>query len=263
MLRARLPATRPTTKDDVIPEQLASDSHEERKSSRRSLARRFCAMLFVFFSFLFLYELLQFRQLMVRNYQYQTNRSDSHLRSTSSGTALHTCPNWPRSRDTGIVTLANRSPVVSMTKSELQAQIPHMQPTRLGTTGNQVLRCRKDVSSTTTPCRGVVKIYSQHRVYHHVKRIYQKIEEDQRNKSELVFVYAPRMLYFDDATHTMVEEDLGPPMRLAKNKLPSDWEIQIRLLHCALLLQHSLLHRDWTDVNILISKGMRHFNGQP
>jgi hypothetical protein len=152
-------------------------------------------------------------------------------------------------------------PLIPLTKEEVKRQRSLMIKARLGTMGDVVLACpdhhrsrvdsygriRTSYSGSTSThsqvCRGILKIYQSKVVYRHVKRCLTLLQGTG---------IAPRILYSDDATHTLVEEDQGW-LTMRNSPIPVDFDQQLRRILC-ILRQHSIVHRDLTYPNIVIDE---------
>jgi hypothetical protein len=132
-----------------------------------------------------------------------------------------------------------QSPVNYLSTNEVDEQLKHMVPNRVGTTGNQVFLCDGGVS---LPCRGVVKIYRWRHVYRHVKRCHKLLEG---------LGIVPRILFTDDDRKLMVEENLG--RTISSSLLPPDFEVQLRRLLC-ILHNHKVIHRDLNWQNVVVDE---------
>lgn len=131
-----------------------------------------------------------------------------------------------------------------LSKTEVEEQLKIMIPNHVGTTGNQVFLCPSvDASSQQQPwCRGVLKIYRWKHVYHHVKRCHKILEK---------YGIVPKILYADDESKTMVEENLGKT--ISSSLLPEDFETQLRRLLC-IFRQEKMIHRDLNWQNVVVDE---------
>jgi serine/threonine protein kinase len=130
-----------------------------------------------------------------------------------------------------------------MTKEQMTKQLEDMEEITVGTTGNRILHCPSHYTYGI-PCRGVLKVYRHTSVYQHVKRCLTLLE---------TVGIGARILYADDATATMVEEDMGR-VTMMNAPIPLDYDVQLRRIRC-LLQEHSILHRDLNWRNFLVDKG--------
>ena len=157
---------------------------------------------------------------------------------TNQTSPLAFCPELPER----LQNLPPESRLHPMTQNKLTEQLEYkMEAVDLGTTGNRILKCKNQYRGIS--CRGVLKIYPQRSVYELVKRCLTLLEHAQ---------IAPRILYADDATATMVEEDLGT-ITMMNSPIPMDFDLQLRRIRC-ILREHAILHRDLLFRNFIIDK---------
>lgn len=138
-------------------------------------------------------------------------------------------------------------PLERMTKEEMENQIQnYMDQNEFGTTGNKILTCRQH---NVHFCRGVVKIYRTKAMYFQVKRCLTMLENTG---------ITSRILFADDETGTMVEEDMGE-ITLMNSPVPWDYKEQMHRIQC-ILQQHAIIHRDFNFRNIIANQetGMIH-----
>lgn len=148
------------------------------------------------------------------------------------------------------VSLANAQPVPLklMSKEELDHQIEMMVPTD-HTGRNLVLQCPQEEQDDAGPniilqpnCRGVVKVFRSESTYHHVKRCLILLQDSG---------ITARLLYSDDETLTLVEEEIASST-LWEAPIPREFDIQLLFIRC-ILLQHSIVHRDFTAPNFVVN----------
>ena len=136
---------------------------------------------------------------------------------------------------------------LSMTHEQFTAQLPLMSKPRFGTMGDSILMCHhKDhttSSSRTSPtCYGVAKIYKSKTVYEHTKRCSMILAEED---------FVPNLLYYNDTTQTIVEEDRGQ-LTMMNAAIPLDFDQQIRRMVCRLSTKYKIVHRDLYYPNFVI-----------
>lgn len=128
----------------------------------------------------------------------------------------------------------------TLTKEQVEKQLPYMEKVKRGTTGNQIWICPRPTPRGVR-CYGVVKKFRSKAVYRHVKRCLTILHHTG---------FTPRIMYADDETSTLVEEDLGF-VTMLNAPIPIDFDKQIRHIHCV-LREHSIIHRDLTYPNFII-----------
>ena len=136
---------------------------------------------------------------------------------------------------------------LSMTHEQFMAQLPLMSKPRFGTMGDSILMCHhKDhttSSSRTSPtCYGVAKIYKSKTVYEHTKRCSMMLAEED---------FVPNLLYYNDTTQTLVEEDRGQ-LTMMNAAIPLDFDQQLRRMVCRLSTKYRIVHRDLYYPNFVI-----------
>jgi serine/threonine protein kinase len=156
-----------------------------------------------------------------------------------------------------------------LSNDEVDRQRLIMKKMKHGTMGDIILKCPQPSSSSasssssalssSSSCRGILKVYKSNTVYQHVKYCLTLLKD-----SGIV----PRILYSNDTTQTIVEEEKGQyTMRsyysnLKKKhnhkkstssipKIPIDFDQQLSRILC-ILQQYSIIHRDITDANFII-----------
>ncbi len=152
-------------------------------------------------------------------------------------------------RATGCPALAVRfthfhsEPLVPMTRQELEHQIELMVPISNHTSSNLILQCpRPDQNNDDSPpCRGILKVFRSEVMYRHVKRCLKILQDS---------VITSRILYSDDHTMTLVEEELASAT-LWDAPIPRDFDVQLLYIRC-ILLKHSIVHRDFTAANFMV-----------
>ncbi|OEU19353.1 hypothetical protein FRACYDRAFT_235400 [Fragilariopsis cylindrus CCMP1102] len=129
-----------------------------------------------------------------------------------------------------------------------------MRKMKHGTMGDSILKCPSlslSLPLSLSSCRGILKVYQSNTVYQHVKFCLTLLQDTG---------IVPRILYSNDTTQTIVEEEKGQyTMRSYYStkststifKIPIDFDQQLRRILC-ILQQHSLIHRDITDANFMI-----------
>lgn len=152
----------------------------------------------------------------------------------------------------------HRKPFVPMTREELDEQLGSMISVNHTTGGNTILQCplnfwRPEDDGDDEPllvdphkdsqshCRGVVKIFQSRSIYHHAKRCLELLQDSG---------ITARLLYSDDESLTLVEEQISP-YPLWDAPVPFDVGTQLLNIRC-ILLQHSILHRDFTANNFIV-----------
>lgn len=132
-------------------------------------------------------------------------------------------------------------PLETISKEQMEYQIQnYMDENEFGTTGNRILTCRQH---NVHFCRGVVKIYRSKAMYHQVKRCLTMLKDAN---------ITSRILYADDETGTMVEEDMGE-VTLMNSPVPYDYKEQLHRIQC-ILQQHSIIHRDFNFRNFIANQ---------
>jgi serine/threonine protein kinase len=148
-----------------------------------------------------------------------------------------------------------------LSNDEVDRQRLIMKKMKHGTMGDIILKCPSStLISLPSSCRGILKVYKSNTVYQHVKYCLTLLKDTG---------IVPRILYSNDTTQTIVEEEKGQyTMRsyysksnLKKNHkhkksttsptIPIDFDQQLRRILC-LLQQYSVIHRDITDANFII-----------
>jgi hypothetical protein len=144
------------------------------------------------------------------------------------------CPRFPIVSKTKV----HPSPLIPMTKEELEHQIDRMVPVRSRHTGSSslVLQC-----PPSTACRGVVKVFRSKSTFRHVQRCLTLLKDSD---------ITARLLYSDEDTLTLVEEEIAPST-LWFAPIPSNLEVQLLYIRC-ILLQYSIVHRDFTASNFVV-----------
>ena len=154
----------------------------------------------------------------------------------------HHCPDLPER----LSKLENQQPAKEyiLSKAEVEDQLKIMVPNHVGTTGNQVFLCPAVDNAASAPprCRGVVKIYRWKHVYHHVKRCHKILEP---------YGIVPNILFADDESKLMVEENLG--RTISTSLLPEDFEGQLRRLLC-IFRKEKIIHRDLNWQNVVVNE---------
>jgi hypothetical protein len=146
-----------------------------------------------------------------------------------------TCPALPERLQHG----GHLPPLAPLTKRLVEKQLKFIKETTPGTTGNRILTC----PPLHKHCRGVTKVYRSKAVYHHVKRCLTLLQDAG---------IGARILYADDETATMVEEDMGR-VTMLNSEIPDDFDVQLWRIRC-LLRHHQILHRDLTWQNIIVNQ---------
>lgn len=191
----------------------------------------------------------------------ESNSSQVNMMSTTTATTTPSppaCPSLPDRLLHHHVDLLS-PPLVPLTSKEVQQQKKLRKRDRLGTMGDSILLCPSHHRSRVDPndgrirtpendpllqsCRGIVKHYQSRSVYEHVKRCLTVLHDTG---------IAPRLLYSDDATLTLVEEDKGF-LTMRNSPIPVDFDQQLRRILC-ILRQHSMVHRDVTYPNFIIDE---------
>jgi hypothetical protein len=167
---------------------------------------------------------------------FRNNIPFSNLRG---GTAIlesdDTCPALPER----LQHWGRLPPLAPLTKRLVEQQLKVMKEITPGTTGNRILTC----PGLHKHCRGVAKVYRSKAVYHHVKRCLTLLKDAG---------IGARILYANDETATMVEEDMGR-VTMLNSEIPDDFDVQLWRIRC-LLRHHQILHRDLTWQNIIVNK---------
>ncbi|CAJ1944379.1 unnamed protein product [Cylindrotheca closterium] len=162
--------------------------------------------------------------------------------TTQQETNATSCPPLPQ-RLQNLKTL----PLETMTKEEMEYQIQnHMDQNEFGTTGNKILTCRQH---NVHFCRGVVKVYRSKAMYFQVKRCLHMLEDAG---------ITSRILFADDETGTMVEEDMGE-VTLMNSPVPWDYKDQMHRIQC-ILQKHSMIHRDFNFRNFIANQATGKIN---
>lgn len=98
-------------------------------------------------------------------------------------------------------------------------------------------------SSSSSPlCYGVLKIFRSKVVYEHTKRCLTLLQNED---------FVPRLLYSNDTTLTIVEEDRGQ-LTMMNAPIPMDFDQQIHRMICRLRQYYRIIHRDITYTNFVI-----------
>lgn len=161
---------------------------------------------------------------------------------TNNSTSSTICPPMPKRLEH-----VKPFPLETMTKEEMEYQIQnYMDENEFGTTGNRILTCRQH---NVHFCRGVVKVYRSKAMYFQVKRCLLMLQEAG---------ITSRILYADDETGTMVEEDMGE-VTLMNSPVPWDYKEQMHLIQC-ILQQHSIIHRDFNFRNFIANQATGKIN---
>jgi Phosphotransferase enzyme family len=206
-----------------------------------------------------------FRHLMQKNLglEHRKQQPTSLLRANngSSGNSTHPatthCPSLP---DRLLHHHANllSPPLTPLTTEQVQQQMKYRKRDRMGTMGDSILTCPNHHRSRVDPngrirtmendpfltlCRGILKQYQSRAVYQHVKRCLTLLNDTG---------IAPRLVYTDDDTLTLVEEDKGF-LTMRNSPIPVDFDQQLRRILC-ILRQHSIIHRDLTYPNFIIDE---------
>jgi hypothetical protein len=187
---------------------------------------------------------------------------DATTLMTNDNNQTAKCPNLPERLLHHHVDLLSL-PVFPLTKDDVQSQMKLMIRNRLGTMGDIIMTCpdhhrsrvdpygriKTTYADTHTPqtsspiCRGIVKHYKHRSVYDHVKRILTTLEHTG---------IVPRLLYSDDSSLTLVEEDKGF-LTMRNSPIPVDFDVQLRRILC-ILRKHAIVHRDLTYPNFIIDE---------
>lgn len=181
----------------------------------------------------------------------------SHPNNSVSTSSTTTCPPLPDRLLHHHVDLLS-PPLVPLTQQDIKQQMKYRKKDRLGTMGDVILTCPSHHRSRvdelgrirtmqTDPslrsCRGILKQYQSGAVYQHVKRCLTMLEDTG---------IVPRLLYSDDSTLTLVEEDKGF-LTMRNSPIPVDFDQQLRRILC-ILRHHSIVHRDVTHPNFVIDE---------
>ncbi|KAG7349734.1 phosphotransferase enzyme family protein [Nitzschia inconspicua] len=190
------------------------------------------------------------------NTGFSTN-STSLMTSHSLSSTMTSCPALPDRLLHHHADLLS-PPLLPLTHQDVQQQMKLRKRDRMGTMGDSILLCPSHFRSRVDPngrirtiendplmksCRGIMKQYQSPAVYRHVKRCLTLL-----NGTGI----APRLLYSDDATLTLVEEDKGF-LTMRNSPIPVDFDQQLRRILC-ILRHYSIVHRDLTYPNFVIDE---------
>ena len=111
----------------------------------------------------------------------------------------------------------------TMSHEHLMGQMTRMAKTRFGTMGDTIMMCHRNDHTTTSAktspsCYGVVKIFRFKSVYDHTKRCLTMLHDED---------FVPNLLYSNDTTLTIVEEDRGQ-LTMMNSPVPIDFDVQLR-----------------------------------
>jgi hypothetical protein len=247
--------------DSIIPPDDSQSHSHARHDYKRKIYRRLHhhrKRIVVGFLIYSIFSSIRFYRMLVRNmtviHSQQSSssssssknslRSNNHQNGESVLLESHVdsgvCPPLP-SRLQEFAHKIETAPFQKLTEGDFQRQLPTMLDSRnSGTTGNRILVCPQQPVHYK-PCTGVVKVYRYPSVYFHVKYCLTLLQNTG---------IVPRILYADDATHTLVEEDLGR-VTMMNSKIPLDFDLQLRRIRC-ILQRHRIIHRDITWRNFIV-----------
>jgi hypothetical protein len=149
-------------------------------------------------------------------------------------------------------------PLIPLSQQDVKNQMKYRKRDRMGTMGDIILTCPSHHRSrvdehgrvrtvqtdpTMKACRGILKKYHSKAVYKHVKHCLTILKDTG---------ITPRLLYSDDATLTLVEEDKGF-LTMRNSPIPVDFDRQLRRILC-ILRKHNMVHRDVTHPNFVIDE---------
>ena len=240
-------------------------------SRRRSWTKILLFVVMAVLSINFIFSFIRFRTIMMQNKTINTsnnhyflqqqevsssNSSSSTLLRSSSTNTINSnrtvlnlendidyplCPKLPK-RLQEYLTKLKTDPFQKLSHENFKRQLPFMVPPNYnnGTTGNIIRICPTN-RQLYIRCIGVYKKYQSPSVYLHVKHILTMMHNS---------TVTPRILYADDPSLVIVEEDLGH-VTMMNSRIPLDFEIQITRIHC-ILQYYGIIHRDITWRNFII-----------